>query len=228
MLWAQASPPRYRSGSGGASEDEDGAKEGTYLTISVNTVAGEGPTTWPAPGDVLSPWQGVVVERKSPGSGATQVTFNAEGRTIGTRTIVGSNAATSNAPTAARMGPLKLTVEDAEGQQVARDEAAVLTFHSAAEGAWDAHDASKLTPLTNEYAVLGPVGTLRDGTSGIKAVESRPLPSGTENDIITVPLALQTEGAVQGTATIRPWPLGIGPRSLGDNICRHQRNRHAR
>jgi hypothetical protein len=46
------------------------------------------------------------------------------------------------------------------------------------------------------------VGTIRDGTADIKAVESRPYPAETAREVITVPLALQRDGVTEGTATL--------------------------
>jgi hypothetical protein len=68
----------------------------------------------------------------------------------------------------------------------------------------DSRDASKLTPLTYPYAVIGPVGPTAEGDTAIKAQESRPL----DQELpLEVPLRLQTEGQVEGTATIqgRQW-----------------------
>ena len=192
---------------GATTAEENGSSAGAYVDVTVNTTATESGAGSMASnagsrGDVVSAWQGFVVERNSTGSGPTQLTFNSVGKTTGTRTIVGSNAASEAAgPVAARLG-LKLTVTGADGQQVARDEAASVTFHPNATAGWDAHDASKLTPLASQYAVIGPVGTIRDGTADIKAVESRLYPTETAREVISVPLALQRDGVAEGTATL--------------------------
>ena len=159
------------------------------------------PATWcysQSGSDVISAWQGFIVERSTPGAGSQQLTFNTAGLTTGDRRIVGSKS-TSAAPFV--RVPLKLTVASADGRQIARDEAASIYFHPDATDGWDAFDASKLTPLTRRYALLGPVGALRDTAAApaIKAQESR---SADVEDIVTVPLALQTVGEVGGQATV--------------------------
>ena len=187
---------------GGATTAEDGAQAGSYETATVNGTPsqdGTGNMVLQSSGsDVISAWQGFIVERSTPGAGSQQLTFNTAGLTTGDRRIVGSKS-TSAAPFV--RVPLKLTVASADGRQIARDEAASIYFHPDATDGWDAFDASKLTPLTRRYALLGPVGALRDTAAApaIKAQESR---SADVEDIVTVPLALQTVGEVRGQATV--------------------------
>jgi len=186
---------------GGATSAEDNAQVGSYVTATVNGTAsqdGTGNMVLQSGSDVISAWQGFVVERTTPGSGPTQFTFNTTGITTGERRIVGSK---STAPVPFVRVPLKLTVSSAEGQQIARDEAASIYFHPDASNGWDALDASKLTPLTRRYALLGPVGAMRDAESApsMKAQESR---SASVEDVVTVPLALETGGEVRGQATV--------------------------
>ena len=139
------------------------------------------------------------MERSTPGSGSQQFTFNTAGITTGDRRIVGSKS-TASVPSV--RVPLKLTVATAEGRQIARDEAASIYFHPDATDGWDAFDASKLTPLTSRYALLGPVGALRDTASAptMKAQESR---SADVEDVMVIPFALQTEGGVTGQARVQ-------------------------
>jgi hypothetical protein len=185
---------------GGATTAEDNAQVGSYQTATVNgTASQDGTGNMVLSGsDVISAWQGFVVERQTSGSGPTQFTFNSSGTTSGERRIVGSK---STAPVPFVRVPLKLTVSSAEGQQIARDEAASIYFHPGATEGWDSFDASKLTPLTRRYALLGPVGALRDpdAAPAMKAQESRPTDV---EDVVTVPLALQTVGEVRGQATV--------------------------
>jgi len=180
---------------GGATNAEDNASAGSYLPpISVNGIRGES-TLLGDGGDVASAWQAFFVERSTVGSGNETLTFRAEGRTDAGRRIVGSKSDDEPAPFA-RVG-LKLTVEK-EGQVVSRDVAATLHFHPDAGAGWDPFDASKLQPFLSSYAVIGPVGTLKEGGTGVKAQESRPL----RFDSLSVPVQLRTEGSVSGTATL--------------------------
>jgi hypothetical protein len=182
---------------GGATTAEGNASQGSYLApISVNGIPGES-TLLGDGGDVASAWQAFFVERSSVGSGDETLTFRAEGRTDGSRRIVGSKSDDEPAPFA-RVG-LELTVKN-EGQVVSRDVAATLHFHPDAGAGWDAFDASKLQPFLSSYAVIGPVGTLKEGGTGVKAQESRPL----RFDSLSVPVQLRTVGGVSGTATLSP------------------------
>jgi hypothetical protein len=184
---------------GGATTAEGNAQAGAYVDVSVNTSTGDGESMAPD-GDVVSAWQGFVVQRTNLGSGAETLTFNAGGTTDGARSIVGSRDRPPRAQPV-RLG-LKLTVEGAGGAQVARDEAATAVFHPRASSGWDSHDASKLDPLSSQYAALGMVGRGRADSTGapkvLKAVESRPMPSGT----VRLPIALRSRGDVAGRATI--------------------------
>ena len=191
----------WDGGPTGSTTTEDGVQQGSYKTATVNGTAsqdGTGNMVLQSGSDVISAWQGFIVERSTPGAGSQQFTFNATGRTAGDRRIVGSK---STAPVPFVRVPLKLTVASADGRQIARDEAASIYFHPGATDGWDAFDASKLTPLTRRYALLGPVGAVRDTAAApaIKAQESR---SADVEDIVTVPLALQTVGEVGGQATV--------------------------
>jgi hypothetical protein len=184
----------------GGTTNQTIAQAGSYIDVTVNETV-EGGTADMAPlGDVISAWQGFVVERRNQGGGtAQQLRFQPDGRTSGTRSIVGSNSQKAS-PGArfAKIG-LAMTVTDESGRQVARDAAASVAFHPEANADWDAFDASKLSPLTGRYAVLGPIGRTKADTSGMKAVESRPR---TLTEPLEIPLRLQTKGQVAGTARI--------------------------
>lgn len=186
---------------GGATTAEDNAQAGSYITATVDGTAGEDGTGNMVPAtDVISAWQGFFVERTTPGAGPQEFTFDAAGITAGDRRIVGSKSTLSPRPHV-RI-PLKLTVTGSDGDQIARDEAASLYFHPDATDGWDTFDASKLTPLTRRYALLGPVGAARDTAAVpvMKAQESRPADV---EDGMTLPLSLQTEGEVTGRARIQ-------------------------
>jgi hypothetical protein len=184
----------------GGTTNQTIAQAGSYIDVTVNETV-EGGTADMAPlGDVISAWQGFVVERRNQGGGtAQQLRFQPDGRTSGTRSIVGSKSQKAS-PGArfAKIG-LAMTVTDESGRQVARDAAASVAFHPEANADWDAFDASKLSPLTGRYAVLGPIGRTKADTSGMKAVESR---SRTLTEPLEIPLRLQTKGQVAGTARI--------------------------
>ncbi|NBC86435.1 MAG: T9SS type A sorting domain-containing protein [Bacteroidetes bacterium] len=198
---------------GGATTAEDNAQAGSYVTATVNGTAsqdGTGNMVLQSGSDVISAWQGFFVERTNPGgggppcstppgSGQCELTFDTAGITTGDRRIVGSK---STATDRSVRVPLQLTVTNDTGDQVARDEAASLYFHPDATEGWDAFDASKLTPLTSRYALIGPVGALRDTAAApaIKAQESR---SADVEDVMTIPFALQTEGDLTGQARVQ-------------------------
>ena len=183
---------------GGATTAEDKAEAGSFVDVDVNGTVESGVGNMATTGDIVSAWQGFVVERTTTGSGDTQLTFNANGTTDGPRGIVGGKSKTSFP--GVRM-ELRLVVENDEGRQIARDEAATIAFEDGATVGWDAFDASKLTPLASRYAVVGPVGPVRGDSTDMKAVESRPLPAG--DAPIEVPLALHTDGDVSGAATLQ-------------------------
>ena len=179
---------------GGTTTATDEAQAGSYVTVNVNTLLDTGAEHMAPGGDVVAPWQGVVVERLE--ATASALTFDATGRTTGTRSIVGSHQ-TSEAVQTAQMG-FKLAVTDDASTQVARDEAASIFFHPAATTGHDVFDASKLTPLTGRYAVLGPMGATRGDSTAMKAQESRPMPTAP----IEIPLAVRVRGDVHGTARV--------------------------
>jgi hypothetical protein len=184
---------------GGATTAEDNAQAGSYITATVNSTPsqdGTGNMVLQSGSDVISAWQGFVVERETPGSGPTKFTFNTSGITTGERRIVGSKSAESDP--SVRL-PLKLTVTTKDGQQIARDEAASIYFHPDATEGWDGFDASKLQPLSGRYAVIGPVGQARGDSVKVKAVESRPRRL---VEPIDIPIQLQTVGSVSGKAEI--------------------------
>ncbi len=182
---------------GGSTSGERGSTQGSYKMIDI----GSAPAELAPTGRYISAWQGFFVERTNPGSGDTELTFNTSGR-VGddSRDIVGSNAEGPGSALSARMA-FALTVDDGSGTQIARDEAASIKWHENATDEWDAFDATKLTPFSSSYATIGPVGTVRDGSTAVKAQESQPLPDA--EDPFTVSLDLEISGNVAGDATLR-------------------------
>jgi hypothetical protein len=167
----------------------------------------------------LSVWQAFFLERT--GSQDTEVVFDASQgvQSENSRDIVGDkdesgstnnvsqngssesspeNLQEQSSPDYVQIG-LTLAVEGTDGTVVARDAAAGLYFHPDATAEEDGYDASKLTPLTSPYAVIGPVGPTDEGEA-IKAQESRPLDAELP---LEVPLRFRTEGEIAGTASIR-------------------------
>ena len=181
---------------GGSTSGGRGSTVGSYEMVDTDGTADLAPA-----GRYISAWQGFFVERTATGSGATELTFNTSGR-VGddSRDIIGSNAEGPGSAPSARMA-FALTVDDDSGTQIARDKAASVKWHENATDGWDAFDATKLTPFSSSYATIGPVGTVRDGSTAVKAQESQPLPDAEEP--FTVPLDLETTGDIAGNATLR-------------------------
>ncbi|PSQ81498.1 MAG: hypothetical protein BRD46_02045 [Bacteroidetes bacterium QS_8_68_15] len=188
---------------GGDSRGESGATEGSYVSFDVTTNADEmiDDVEDKTDGSVVSAWQAFFVQRAS-GSDDTQLTFKSGGQTATDTTerdIVGDTRAAEQGQEPTRIG-FKLTVENSDGTQVARDEAASLYFHPDATPEADGFDASKLTPLTYPYATIGPVGPTAAGDTAIKAQESRPMDA---DSPLEVPFKMQTAGSIEGTARLR-------------------------
>ena len=183
---------------GGTTSGNDQSQAGSYLDVPVNTTANSGADRMAPDGDLLSAWQGFLVERTSPGTGATSLTFNYDGKTTGQRSIIGSKTRDPDPSDFARLG-FKLTVTNDRGRQIARDAAATLHFGKRATPVWDAFDASKLIPLSKRYAIIGPVGRIRSDSVAMKAVESRPMPGRSDT---VVPMRLSRSGGVTGTARL--------------------------
>ena len=185
---------------GGDSRGESNATEGSYVTFELTTNDGtmiDSSDTGKSDGNVASAWQAFFVERT--GTGATQITFDSTDQTSGERDIVGDGKSRAPGREPARIG-FKLTVENSDGTQVARDEAASLYFHPEAMPGADGFDGSKLTPLTHPYATIGPVGPTAAGDTAIKAQESRPMDA---ESPLEVPFQMQTAGSIEGTARLR-------------------------
>lgn len=106
-------------------------------------------------------WQGFFIQNSS----ASTMDIPADAKTSGEEFFKNTD----------RSGYVALTLngKDSDSDKMATDKASVLYFHSEATNQWDTHDASKLNPLTADYALLGIEGT-KDGESILKAQDSRP------------------------------------------------------
>ena len=122
-----------------------------------------------SPTAALAVWQGVFAEITS-GTGAVTFSFDATAAVPAQPAFVGR-------PVAEAGVALALTGTTAQGAAT-RDEAAIVRFAQGASAGWDAHDASKLTPLGSSYALLAPVAE-RDGASHRTAVSTLPVAAAT-------------------------------------------------
>lgn len=159
---------------------------GTWELVNVNDGAD----------DLIAVWQGFLVERSMANSGNDdEVMFQSAGLAFGEDVpLVGSLSRTGPAQQTPRI-ELRLVATNSRGEVIAQDEAAHVQFHPDATEGWDAYDASKFTPYSPSFVTLAPQGTLRDGSVGPKAIESRPVPA---EDAVTIDLSVNTSG-VKGT-----------------------------
>lgn len=157
---------------------------GGYETINLDPIP-------PSSGKTgVTAWQAFFAER-GPSSNATELTFPSEGRLpalSNTHPFFGSKSKERAAEST--LIDLKVVAKTSEGEEIMRDEAASLLFHTGASAGWDRYDATKLTPPTSQYAVMGPVGTGRDTSLSMKAQESRPFPSVED---VEIPLGLEVK-----------------------------------
>lgn len=172
--------------------------------------------------DRAAPWQGFFLERSTPGSGPTTVTFEPRGRTQGAP-FVGSKSEAAGALASAKRGEIGLRVTATRSASdttvLARDDAAALRFHERATPGFDAYDASKLDPLADTFVTLAPVGPARGDSLTAKAIESRPWFADTTRsnssgtDPAVIPLRLRSEGLPEDAALAvspRTWTLPEG------------------
>jgi len=178
-------------GGGGKSDFKSGVQLWDPYAGSYTTIMQGGDNT-----DHLAPWEAFFAERNDFDGGAnTQLTFGKSGRQPSDgEDFIGSK---SRAEPDYRHLDLRLVVQDGEGMEIARDEAARLYFHSEAGPGEDAYDLSKLMPGSQDYAALGVMADDRAGEQRLWAVHSR---ARTPTDTVTVPLDLQTD--LSGTFTI--------------------------
>ncbi len=138
----------------------------------------------------ISPWQAFFVERND-ASQATQVTFPKEGRSPSPSNANPFHGSKSDTPnSSSQFVSLSITATNSEGTVLMKDRAANVLLRSGAKEIWDPYDATKLVPPTNKYALIGPVGTGEDGSTVMKAQESRPIPTA---DVVEIPLALSVK-----------------------------------
>ncbi len=175
---------------------QDLPSAGFHQDVQIYDVSAPGGASWillDSSTETLAPWQGVFIERSTPGTGPTDLTFGARGR-VAPVPFIGTNAE-APASQQAQQAMLRFTLTaEANGQRVARDEAIGIRFHEQATAGFDPYDTSKRAPLTSgSYALATPVGTGRDGSEVGKAVESRPtLPE--DGDLTQIPVQLDTAG----------------------------------
>ncbi len=164
-----------------------------------NTLQAFDPTTGYVPIDRaaatpvdIATWQGFFAEVAG-GTTAPTFTYLAASRTAGTPVLISRPAAITG---------LRIALDGvAATGETTHDEAAAVRFTEAATSGWDADDASKLTPPTETYALVAPVGT-RDGVARRQAVLSRP-----SGDLADVTLAFTTTTA--GTFTLTAESTGL-------------------
>jgi len=151
----------------------------------------------------IAPGQGFFVERNDvDGSGRSDaLTFDqdfARTRLLETPGYIGSLSRTDGDRPTARKITLELAVRDQTGSLKAVDRAASVYFREGARSGEDQFDASKMTPLTGRFALLGVEGPDFDGTTQLWAQRSWPLPEAS----IEVPIQLHVSD-ISGTASIR-------------------------
>lgn len=148
-------------------------------------------TTDPTVNNVITAWQGLLVENES----ATGLSVPGTARTTG-GSFVGREGG-APPPENTRVLAFRLSAGDAGGPLL--DRAALLYFHPDAREGWDLWDASKLAPLSDASATIAFSGA-RDGETVAKAQESRPFESGP----FEVPMQFTATG-MSGTFTLS-WP----------------------
>jgi hypothetical protein len=159
--------------------------------------------------DEVTPWQGLFAElTDNPSSLDPAFSFNVANVSAGTPPFYGKSATQ-----AASISRLRLTGTTASGAAVT-DEAAIVRFMEGATPGWDQHDASKLTPPQQPYALIAPVGE-RNGAPYRLSVNS--LPELAENTAVTVPMAFTATEA--GTFEIAWGPgLSVLPEGWGISL----------
>jgi hypothetical protein len=166
-----------------------------------------------AAGDEIPAHNAFVLQRTTPGSGDTQLTFDADSRTGSQTTPVGTapgspsgapiviNAAPHSSP-ATGFQTVKLDMEATDGPTTSRATAQLLMApNDVATAGWDAYDFSALAPPSSSdgYALAG-FPAHRDGTVALRAVASLPHDAETAVDI-DVPLHVQSVG-LSGSASL--------------------------
>jgi hypothetical protein len=152
-------------------------------------------TTDPEVNNVISAWQGLVVENED----ATALDVPGAARTTG-GTFVGR---TPGGPLAENVRLLAFALAAGgtarDEARPALDRAAVLYFRPEARDGWDLWDVTKLAPLASAYATIA-FGGERDGGAVAKAQESRPF----DGEAFEVPIQFEAVG--MGEAFTLFWP----------------------
>ncbi|HHP7238172.1 T9SS type A sorting domain-containing protein [Longibacter sp.] len=181
----------------GVNEPTDNAV-GFYLTKTADPAQ-------PAPEREIAPGQGFFVERNDfvddSGTRSEDLSFDAafaRTRLLETPGYIGSLSRTEGDRPTARKITLELAVRDGNGSLKSIDRAASVYFREGARADEDQFDASKLTPLSGRFALLGVEGPDRSGATRLWAQRSWPLP----DETIEVPLQLHVSD-VSGTASVR-------------------------
>jgi hypothetical protein len=95
---------------------------------------------------------------------------------------------------------IALVAKNTAGATISQDSTPALYLRPEATPEWDAYDLSKLTPLSQKWAVIGPVGIVRNGDKSLKGIESQPM------DVripLEIPLKIKTKGDIGGVSTIK-------------------------
>ena len=149
------------------------------------------------PTDMIAAWQSFFVQRDSPGSGQTDLTFDPAGKGDSPGDLRGK--ATPHALTSALV---QLGVEVTASSETVAQDGWHLLFDSRAAHAWDALEATQLAPPRTASYVTMSSPTVRGEALVRRAQASEPVPS--DDAPITVPVSVRSVGTA-GTATIR-WP----------------------
>lgn len=155
----------------------------------------------------VSQWQGFFIENDD----ATSLTIPISAKTTSTDFYKNNYD----------RGYMTLTLKgkDADSDNTTTDKASVLYFHSEATDQWDPYDATKLMPLTSDYALVGIKGN-REGEAVIKAQDSRSYDFKGE---IQYDLELQAKG-ISGEFNIS-WEKKNLPRAWSFTLVDHKTGR---
>ncbi|MDT0631230.1 T9SS type A sorting domain-containing protein [Rubrivirga litoralis] len=158
--------------------------------------------------DVLPVWGGAVAEVYAPRGSFTVVTTSAAVDPTAAAPVEAA-ARRQTATTAARLS-LELS-GTLEGGAAVADASAHVRFVEGAEAGWDVHDGSKLTPPTEAFALVAPVGQ-RDGELRRQRVLSLPTALSAPR---AVPIAF---AASEGGAFTLRWDVATLPAGWGARL----------
>ncbi len=147
--------------------------------------------------DVIGSYQGFFVECVSSNNcSGTELTFDASGRRADPIDL-------KNVEEAPPRIEFRLVGLSGDGEVLTRDEALVLHAPDGATSDWDAHDATKLTPLSGRYATAA----FRDSLNGNLRLQSvASIPQVLPEEGIELPVSLQLQ-STDSVETFRlKWP----------------------